>query len=376
MKRIRLVAPVVVVALLVLVGAGSLGAQQPVRDSAQDPVITPEMQVDTATLHQWLYSGDPRLVAWAADFARRNHDAQILAELLPWLEQWPIPLGDGEGKSQAVSAANAVLDALIQENAQVPVSTIVAIAPPFPAQAAILISRLPLSESRSTLGDWTLNNGGGWSSGMLARIAFMMLAKDPELKGAPSGESSGVVARTVADSENKIQITVRAAGNIGRGSASVSCGDSGERESLDGWPRIYGYDLVENDSEIGAMAVVELDGDRIVSRRFDENAPWGSCYGVEPLDPVTRHRLIAFWLGKRVNDMSSWQPVDNFTIVWSDRAGYDAELGKIVEGQREKLKATVQTLQQRGYLTESAASGLMPRLVITAECEMEPCPLQ
>jgi hypothetical protein len=76
------------------------------------------------------------------------------------------------------------LDALIQENAQVPVSTIVAIAPRFPAQAAILISRLPLSESRSTLGDWTLNNGGSWASGMLARIALMMLAKDPELKGA------------------------------------------------------------------------------------------------------------------------------------------------------------------------------------------------
>jgi hypothetical protein len=77
----------------------------------------------------------------------------------------------------------------------------------------------------------------------------------------------------------------------------------------------------------------------------------------------------------RVVDMS-WHPVDNFTIVWSDRAGYDAELGKIVEGQREKLKATVQTLQQRGYLTESAASGLMPRLVVTVTCEIDPCPLQ
>ena len=170
MKRIRLVAPVVVVALLVLVGAGSLGAQQPTQELVQDPAqgqaITPEMQVDTATLQQWLHRGDPRLAAWAADFARRNHDATILAELPSWLEKWPIPLGAGDGKS--VSAANAALDALIQENTQVPVSTIEAIAQRFPAPAAILISRLPLSESRSTLGDWTLNNGGGWSSGMLA----------------------------------------------------------------------------------------------------------------------------------------------------------------------------------------------------------------
>jgi hypothetical protein len=90
---------------------------------------------------------------------------------------------------------------------------------------------------------------------------------------------------------------------------------------------------------------------------------------------VTRHRLIAFWLSVRAADMA-WQPVEGFTIVWSDRSGYYAELGKIVEGQREKLKATVQTLQQRGYLTESAASGLTPRLVVTVTCEIDPCPLQ
>ena len=374
MKRIRIVALVVVVALVIFAGAGSIGAQQPARDSEKDPAITPEMQVDRVTLRQWLHSGDPRLAAWAADFARRNHDATILAELPSWLEKWPIPLGAGDGKS--VSAANAALDALIQENAQVPVSTIVAIAPRFPAQAAILISRLPLSESRGALGDWTLNNGGSWASGTLARIAFMMLAKDPELKGAPSRESFGVVARTVADSENKIQIMVRPPGSIGGGSGgSAFCGDSLGATTVDGWPRIYAYDLVENDSGTGAMTVVELDGDRIVSRRLDENAGWGSCYGVKPLDSATRHRLIAFWLGVRVVDMS-WQPIESFTIVWSDRAGYDAELGKIVDGQREKLKATVQTLQQRGYLTESAASGLTPKLVVTVECEIDPCPLQ
>jgi hypothetical protein len=263
MKRIRFVALIVIVALLTLPGAGSVGAQE--------PVITPEMQVDSATLQQWLHSGDPRLAAWAADFARRNHDATILAELPSWLEKWPIPLGAGDGKS--VSAANAALDALIQENAQVPASTIVAIAPRFPAQAAILISRLPLSESRSTLGDWTLNNGGNWRSGTLARIALMMLAKDPELKGASARESFGVVARTVADSENKTQITVRPAGSIGGGSGGSSfCGDSFGTKPADGWPRIYAYDLVEDDSAAGAVTVVELDGDRIVARRLDENA--------------------------------------------------------------------------------------------------------
>ena len=57
---------------------------------AQQPDITPDMPVDTATLHQWLNSGDPRLVAWAADFARRKHDATILAEMPAWLESQPM----------------------------------------------------------------------------------------------------------------------------------------------------------------------------------------------------------------------------------------------------------------------------------------------
>ena len=48
---------------------------------AQEPLISPEMPVDYGTLHRWLHSGDPRLIAWAADFARRNHDQKILGEM-------------------------------------------------------------------------------------------------------------------------------------------------------------------------------------------------------------------------------------------------------------------------------------------------------
>src|SRR6202789_1074439 len=114
MNRIRFVTPVMVAALLILAGAGSIGAQQPTQELVQDPAqgqaITPEMQVDGATLQQWLHSGDPRLAAWAADFRRRNHDATILAELPSWLEKWPVPVGAADGKS--ASAENAVLDSV------------------------------------------------------------------------------------------------------------------------------------------------------------------------------------------------------------------------------------------------------------------------
>jgi hypothetical protein len=55
---------------------------------AQEPRITPETSVNYGILHPWLHSSDPRLIAWAADFARRTHDAKIVAETPELLEHW------------------------------------------------------------------------------------------------------------------------------------------------------------------------------------------------------------------------------------------------------------------------------------------------
>lgn len=116
---------------------------------AQQPLITSKTPVDFGILHQWLHSGDPRLIAWAADFARRTHDAKIVAEMPALLEHWAAPqaIGDGDWQAAQRLAVTAVLDTLIQENVQVPIPGIAAVAELFPAQAAILIGRLPLSES-------------------------------------------------------------------------------------------------------------------------------------------------------------------------------------------------------------------------------------
>jgi hypothetical protein len=55
---------------------------------AQQPVITPETPVNSTILQQWLHSGDPRLVAWAADFARRTHDSEVVQQMPALLEHW------------------------------------------------------------------------------------------------------------------------------------------------------------------------------------------------------------------------------------------------------------------------------------------------
>jgi hypothetical protein len=90
---------------------------------AQEPLITAETSVDYGILHQWLHSSDPRLIAWAADFARRTHAAKIVADMPELLEDWTVPQVFGDDESQAAQrrAVTAVLDTLIQENPRVPI---------------------------------------------------------------------------------------------------------------------------------------------------------------------------------------------------------------------------------------------------------------
>jgi hypothetical protein len=343
----------------------------------QETHIAPATAVNYGVLHEWLHSGDPRLIAWAADFALRTHDTRIVAEMSALLEHWTVPqaLGGDESQAAQVRAVAAVLDTLIQEEVQVPIPAIDAIAGSFPAQATILIGRLPLSESRVTLQDWTYGATGTWTGRTLARIASMLLAKDPRpSRGIWNRNDLGFVASVVAASEEELQITVVSAKTQHEGYGSGTCGDYGASPVAPGWPQVYAYDLVENDPQASAPIVVDLDGDRIVSRRFEENRPWGSCYGVQWLDPSTRHRLIAHWLGVQEKEMS-WQPVEGFTIVWTDKAAYRQQLGEIIEAQRKKLHATVEALGQRGLMTDGETATVAPRLIVDVQCEIKPCPL-
>lgn len=355
--------------LLFLVMAGSL--------SAQEPKITPETPVNNVILRQWLHSGDPRLIAWAATFAQQTHDAEILSEMPSVLEHWTPPqvLSEGNPLASQKRSIDAVLDTLIQENVHVPASTISLIAESFPAAASVLISRLPLSESRRTLQDWTYGATGTWSGRTLARIASMMLAKDPGPSGGIWNRSPvGFVASVVGASEAELQIKIQSTNAADGGTGTGACGDSMGREPTPGWPQVYSYFLSENDPQATGHIVIDLDGDSIAFTRIKENGGWGSCYGVKWLDSSTRHRLIAHWLGIEDNQVP-WHPTETFTIVWTNKKDYEQQVGQITELQREKLQATVQTLQKRGLLTEGEAATVLPKLVVTIKCEIKPCPL-
>jgi hypothetical protein len=345
--------------------------------AAQELGITPQMPVNSEILHQWLHSGDPQRIAWAADFAQKTHDTKTLSEMPALLEHWAIPQGQNLDQSQSDqrTAATAVLDALIQQNVETPLPVIRAIADQFPDQAAILISRIPLKESNDTLNVWTYEATGTWGVRMLARVATMMLAKQGAPGTGPASPSfRQLVLSVVSASEEELRATIRSSEGVGSGYGTGACGDSFGSPPRVGWPIVFSYGLVENEDRPAAPVVVELDGDRIQFERVATNSGWGTCSYVGRLDPVTRHKLLAYWLGVKPVDMK-WQPIVDKTIVWTDEAAYERQLGAIVAAERAKLHATAMALRDRNLLTDDDLRIATPRLVVNIRCEIDPCPV-
>lgn len=328
--------------------------------------------VTTEFLNQWLNSGDPRLIAWAAYFAQKTENRQVLSEMPELLTHWASQrLFQNNGVVDEY-AVMAVLDALIEEKVPVPASSIGAVADVFPAQAAILATRLPLNESRSMLNGWAgLHGDESWDRGPLERVATMIMAQHPDPK---------LVGQIVSSAEAEIHVKVARANNYGSGHGG-SIGDGLYEIRPLGWPPLYTYALNERETKedcsgTTSILIVNLDGDCILANRTRTGGGLAESR-VEPLNAVTRHRLIAYWLGVKPEDMS-WQPENFVTIVWTNKAGYEQKLGALIDAQRQKMLDTVDALGKRGlfYYHGPNAMPVTPRIVVTVECDMNPCPLE
>ena len=363
--------------LLLVMAVRSAAAAQTPTPAPPVPVITPDSRVDTPTLHAWLHSGDPRLVAWASVFAERTHDAVIVSEIPNVLYTWvlPLPSAPGEPNASQRRAAMAMLDTLIVEGGTLPPNTLQVVGQALPSQALLLAARMPEHDSEWMLIQWATDRAAsGWTGQTLARVSAMLLAK-PMRDARPDPGATGlrIVFGTVSLAEDEVEVHVRASSRgLGYGAGGGGCGDSMARPVNDGWPEVYTYSLGESFNAAQQNTLIALDNDSIIWNRHKENGGFGSCSGVEPLDAATRHRMLAYWLGIDAKQMP-WSPFQQREILWHSQAEYELQLGRIVDGETWALRGTAQALYAKGLL--SSADTATPLLRIKVLCDMDPCPI-
>jgi hypothetical protein len=259
-----------------------------------------------------------------------------------------------------------LLDTVIQENADVSIPEVRSVDREFPAQALLLIKRVPRNAAESTLRDWALGSKNRITDAR-ARAAAMLLAEKPD----PS-----FVYEIANGVEQHLTVHIMPSGMGIGGSIGSSCGDSGPRTPDPHWPVVYDYTLTEHDEPMvgpGVIPIVSIGQHSIGALRLEIDRAGGGCSRPRS-DAEFRHELIAYWLGMKPDAMP-WQAEDTFAIVWATQSAYQRELGRLVDKQRAKMLDTFEQLRERGLLDRNGAGLPDPHVVVTIQCEINPCPL-
>lgn len=344
------------IAVLLIAAASALYAQSPNFSANSNPTAK--------EINFLLKSSNPRLVAWGAYFASRNHDAEA-GSLMIKLTERPKPpaLPSNRDVIYAKDAMLEILYALIERKDPVPPKALSVIAPSYPSQALILASRLPITKATPLFEKWyyagqdgKMRSSRDWTPVTLARVSAMMLTKAP-----PAGFAASILAR----SEENLTVYVTNKGEIGSGGGigfGKGCGDGLGGPPFPGWPVVYHYLLEEDNPHTNGPVLVEVAGNLVTWRAY--SGGWGSCFGVEPLNDVNRHHLLAAMLGIPDNAMP-WSEMQEVTLHWQSQQKFLSDLKNEIASEEANLSASVEALHKKGLLTKSEAESVRPKLRIT-----------
>lgn len=330
---------------------------------AQSQSITVDSKPTTDEMQQWAESGDPRLVAWAAYFANQTGDPGVMQAIAGLAERWEEPASSGAESLQQRKAMQEVLDTLIQHEQHVSARNVLTIGHLFPAEAAILASRLSEPDRTRVLLEWYRQRGkpGAW----LPRVAAMMLAKKPP---------PGFAATVLEEMEVHLRLLVSDSAGIGAGASSSCSGGCAFPTgwSVPQWPPVFGYVLQENRETDQDPIVVESGEDRITLHRLKLGLR--PCITVRPLNGDTRLGLIAEMSGTTQRGVG-WFAEASDTIVFQSPTQFQSALGKLLWTEETKFGETAKLLCQRGALTIAEAQDYRPRLsVILVDMRKEHVP--
>jgi hypothetical protein len=353
---------------------------------AQDDGISIDSKVSPEQIKQRLQSSDSRQVAWGAYFASKSDDAlnddlylEIMSRRLAlWIAPpHPPHVNQNSEESSRISrqAISVILDALIERNQSVPASSLIPITSDFPMESLILAARLPADQATPFLDNWykkrsPLQEGRQPPSSdpvvLFAGWAGILLAKAPP---------PGFAASILAESGERLSFWV-ADGmwqqSRWRGGSAGRCNSQDEEitpppwaeEELSRWPPSFNYLLLQNAaSPYAGTLLVDAGGERISYRRLSIGTRPSSCYGLTYFSEETRHHILAEML--RVDDKEmSWPANQDVIYTQGSKAEFLSALTRQIDSEESKFRATVKALREKGYLTESEANTVRPKLAV------------
>jgi hypothetical protein len=343
---------------------------------AQNDQITVNSNVSPNQIKEWLEGSDSRLTAWGAYFASTSDDANnddayvtIMARRMArWNPSRMEP-------SYAGSAMSEILYALIEKNERVPVVSLTSIMSAFPTETLILAARLPVEDAAPFLQDWyeeriplqtSIQSGYRIKATPFAYVAAMLLAKAPP---------SGFAASVLAESGERLSFWV-ADGMYQKsrwtGGGTAACKDADRvidplplqlQDEVSKWPPLFHYQLQSDSSPYDGTLLVDVGGERISYRRISAWIRPTQCYFPDVFSDDTTHHIVAELLGVKDQEMP-WPTHQDVICIRECKEGFLTALRKQVDSEESKLIATVQQLRAKGYLTQSEAAAVRPKLLV------------
>jgi hypothetical protein len=322
---------------------------QPATDIA---AISPDKAYDLSA--NWILEQDPRLRAWAAELIAKYAFTGLYPRLLTALDQLEANASEKFAGTPDEFALEAVADALIKADVEVPSYEARQLYPKFPALAMILLSR-PSDDNHAALLS-ILNEA---KAGEVWLVSANLLAKNP---------SPEFVIQLLDDFQIFVRILVFRPGT-GGGMSYRDCYNLADATAdvrvPEGWPPISIYSLQLAKNTDGTVIASGINSVSFTSRVTNDPNPWhGHITCGDPDIQELRHDLILQLAGIDAADTALRTPVlTNITRETDDQYRKDATA--ILEEQAQSFAGVLKQLQLRGLITsDEAAQRLLHMRVI------------
>lgn len=300
-----------------------------------------------------LKSASARERAWGAYLSARHELGENVPALVELLERGvKAEAGEDSTDAETSYALRAVLDALIQLDAEVPAATLQTLYRHYPDEAVILLSN-PSANNQATL------------LALLAetpaeRVRWLALGNLLAQSGA-----QGFSALLLAGMEIDVRVRVFTTANEDygwNGGGGDACGGSGNFcSTLEGFPPVAVYVLTRDASR---GSVVVADGTHTVYYLRQSNVCPGEAHSLFLTGNPQRYRqeYLLSMLGISPTDSEFFDVEREFEIVWKDDKQFARDISRLRKQVAKSYEELLRQLQERNLLTPTEASTLKPNI--------------